>query len=614
MDYRLTIKHGPDIGKVFTVKKDKITIGRNKDSDIALNDNTVSRIHCEISFLDDKIVLKDIQSTNKTSVNNQTTSREQALSCGDEIKLGNTTLCIEQLEDAVVPAGLGNNEAVSNPTLLIDNRKVTIEKTSSNLDLLYNVNSAIHSIRDKNELIKILLQLVFDVIPAEHGAILIYDFNEKKLKPQIALSRKTGITQDIYISYSIAEMAFSKKIGVITSDALNDPRFANKETIIQRSIRSAMCAPLGTVNNMIGVIHLDSRVETGVFSEKDLDLLTVIANQAAIALENIDFFSHLNEENKLLQKAMQEKYNMIGKSKSIKDIFGVIDRLSQSESTILIRGESGTGKELVARAIHYTSVRKKKPLVCVNCAALNKNLLESELFGHERGAFTGAVGQKIGRFELADGGTIFLDEIGELNLESQVKLLRVLEEGRFERVGGVKSISTDVRILAATNRNLEEAISEKLFREDLYYRLKVIQIDLPALRERKEDIIPLALYFLEKYSSETGRGHMQFSKEASDQLIAYKWPGNIRELKNCIERVVVLANSNIVSPKDLSIITNDNKSVNTDSFPSLQKMERDHIIKALNFTGSNKKKAAQVLGIQRSTLYEKLKYYNIETD
>ena len=555
-----------------------------------------------------------MQSTNKTSVNSKEVSGEQTLNDGDDIKLGNTTLCLEQLQQAVVTAKMDNSETMPNPTLLIDNRKVTIEKISNNLDLLYNVNSAIHSIRDKKELIKILLQLIFDVIPAEHGAILIYDYNEKKLIPQIGLSRKSGITRDIHISYSIAEMAFRKKIGVITCDALNDPRFANKETVIQRSIRSAMCAPLGTVNNMIGVIHLDNQLETEVFSEKDLDLLTVIANQAAIAFENIDFFRHLNEENKLLQKAMQEKYNMIGKSKPMKDIFGVIDRLTQTESTILIRGESGTGKELVARAIHYTSVRKNKPLVCVNCAALNKNLLESELFGHERGAFTGAVGQKIGRFELADGGTIFLDEIGELNLESQVKLLRVLEEGKFERVGGVKNISTDVRILTATNRNLEEAIADKLFREDLYYRLKVIQLDLPALRERKEDIMPLALYFLEKYSSETGRGQMQFSKEASDKLIDYKWPGNIRELKNCIERVVVLANSNIVTPNDLSISTTDNKPVYPDSFPSLQEIEREHIIKALNFTDFNKKKAAQVLGIQRSTLYEKLKYYNIETD
>ena len=614
MDYRIVVKHGPDTGKVFALKKETVIVGRDRSSDVALNDSTVSRTHCEISFSDDKIVLKDIQSTNKSSVNGQTVDKEQMLNDGDTITLGNTTLCFEALKGAVVTAQSSDADTVSNATLLIDNRRVTIEKISSNLDLLYNVNSAIHSIRDKKELIKILLQLVFDVIPAEHGAILIYDNNEKKLVPQIGLCRKTGITEDIHISYSIAEMAFTKKIGVITSDALNDPRFSNKETIIQRSIRSAMCAPVGTVNNMIGVIHLDNRVETEAFSEKDLDLLTVIANQAAIALENIDFFSHLNEENKILQKAMQEKYNMIGKSKPMKEVFGVIDRLAQSESTILICGESGTGKELVARAIHYTSVRKSKPIVCVNCAALNKNLLESELFGHERGAFTGAVGQTKGRFELADGGTIFLDEIGELNLESQVKLLRVIEEGKFERVGGVKSISTDVRILAATNRNLEEAIAEKLFREDLYYRLKVIQLDLPALRERKEDIMPLALYYLDKYASETGRGHMRFSKEASDQLIAYKWPGNIRELKNCIERVVVLAGSNVVTPKDLAININEGKPVYTDSFPSLQDLERDHIIKALNFTDFNKKKTAEVLGIQRSTLYEKLKYYNIETD
>ncbi|MCD6459811.1 sigma 54-interacting transcriptional regulator [bacterium] len=611
MDYRLIVKHGPDIGKIFYIEKNRIIIGRDRNTDIAVNDNTVSRTHCEISFLDDKIILKDIQSTNKSRVNNQIVNNEYLLKNGDEIALGQTTLCLEQVKKAPVLSN-GKPETLSPPTLLMDNRRVTIKTISSNLDLLYNVNSAIHSIRDKKKLIRILLELVFDVIPAEHGAILIYDSDLKKLVPQVGLSRKTGITEDIHISYSIAEMTFNKKIGIITSDALNDPRFSNKKTIILRSIRSAMCAPIGTVNKMIGVIHLDNHAETGVFSEKDLDLLSVIANQAAIALENINFFQRLNEKNKILQKAMQKKYNMIGKSKRIKDIFAVIDRLSQNESTILICGESGTGKELVARAIHYTSIRKNKSLVCVNCAALNKNLLESELFGHERGAFTGAVGQLKGRFEIAAGGTIFLDEIGELNIESQVKLLRVIEEGKFERVGGVKSISTDVRILAATNKNLEKAISEKLFREDLYYRLKVIQIDLPPLRERKEDIMPLALYFLDKYSSETGRGAMQFSKEASDMLISYKWPGNIRELKNCIERVVVLGSSTVIKPQDLSInINNGNKPVDIESFPTLQDIEREHIIKALNFTDSNKKKAAQILGIQRSTLYEKLKYYNI---
>jgi len=303
---------------------------------------------------------------------------------------------------------------------------------------------------------------------------------------------------------------------------------------------------------------------------------------------------------------------MVGKSTQIQKIFETIQRLWNIDSTILIRGESGTGKELVARAVHYTSTRKDKAFVCVNCAALNKNLLESELFGHEKGAFTGAMAQKKGRFELANEGTIFLDEIGELTLESQVKLLRVLEERKFERVGGTQSISTNVRIITATNRDLEEAIREKTFREDLYFRLNVIQIDMPPLRERRDDIVVLALFFLEKYREKLAKQILQFAPESLELLKSYQWPGNVRELKNCIERAVVLGNSNIILPEDLVFNHNFMYKYDKDTeFPTLQQVEREHIIKALNSTDWNKKKTADILGIQRSTLYEKMKVYNI---
>ena len=476
---------------------------------------------------------------------------------------------------------------------------------------MYRVNSAIQSIRNPDELIKTLLQLIFEVIPADRGAILLYDTCEQKLVPKIALSREEeGNIADICISRSIVNKVFNEKIALLTKDAMADPRFMDKQTIIKNNIRSAMCVPMGTFNKMIGVIHLDTRIQLGMFTEKDLNLLSAIANQAATALENIQFFQRLYEENKQLQQTIQKDFNMVGNSVHIKKIFRLIERLSKTDTTILIQGESGTGKELVARAIHYTSMRKDKHFVCVNCAALNKNLLESEIFGHEKGAFTGAVSQKKGYFEVANGGTIFLDEIGELSIESQVKLLRVIEEGKFERVGGTQKISTDLRILAATNKPLDKLVEAKLFREDLYYRLNVIQIDLAPLRDRKADIMPLALFFLEKYRKKVAREILCFSPEAEEILKRYHWPGNVRELKNAIERAVVLGSSNMILPEDLPIELRETQP-DENGFPTLMQIEREHIIHALNHTGWNKKQAAEYLGIQRSTLYEKLKTYHI---
>ncbi|MDX9703759.1 MAG: sigma 54-interacting transcriptional regulator [Candidatus Auribacterota bacterium] len=609
----IDIIKGPDRDKKITMDEQSVIIGRDRSAGVALSDQAVSRQHCKLIVEDGVLAVEDLKSTNKTYLNDEPVGNPQPVTPQDLIRVGETVMRA-RLEDIpekeeTVPR---NRPKTSARTLLIDSSNVMVEKISNNLDLMYRVNSAIHSIRDSKKLITRLLELIVEVIPADHGAILLYDQKTSRLKPEVSYCSERGVTDEICISRTIANQVFEKKIAVVTRDAQQDPRFMDKKTIIQHNIRSAMCVPMGTVNRMIGVIHMDNTIKSGLFTEKDLDLLSAIANQAAIALENIQFFERLNEENKVLKEAIKEEYDMIGQSNQMHKVFSLIDRLSRTDSTILIRGESGTGKELVARAIHYNSDRKDKPFVCVNCAALHENLLESELFGHERGAFTGATMLKKGRFELADGGTIFLDEIGEMNLESQIKLLRILEEAKLERVGGTASIPTNVRILAATNRDLEKAIQDGEFRLDLYYRLKVIQIDLPPLRDRKDDIVPLALFFLDKYRAKISREVLQFSPEALDVLKAYHWPGNIREMKNCIERAVVLGNSNVILPEDLPLEIRRPVAVDDGAnFPTLQDLEREHIIKALNLTGWNKKQTADILGIQRSTLYEKLKGYHI---
>ena len=320
------------------------------------------------------------------------------------------------------------------------------------------------------------------------------------------------------------------------------------------------------------------------------------------------------DKNILLAQELEKRYsfgNIIGKSQKMQQIYDLISDISNTDSTVLIQGESGTGKELIARAIHFNSYRKEKAFVVANCSAYAQNLLESELFGHERGSFTGAVRRKIGRFELAHGGTIFLDEIGEISPPTQILLLRVLQDHRFERVGGEETLEVDVRIIAATNKNLVEEMKKGTFREDLYYRLNVIPLFVPPLRERKDDILLLASHFLEKFSQEKGKEIKSFSPEVLEIFLAHTWPGNVRELENVIEHAVIVAKNRLVLPRDLpQSFTQGPEPLQRPS--TLFDHERDLILKTLETTNWNKHKAAKKLNVTRSTLYGKIKRYGLE--
>ncbi|MCE9625795.1 MAG: sigma-54 dependent transcriptional regulator [Deltaproteobacteria bacterium] len=331
------------------------------------------------------------------------------------------------------------------------------------------------------------------------------------------------------------------------------------------------------------------------------------------------------EENRQLKKQLNLKYgleNIVGVSDGIKSIFDLVDKVADTDSTVLLLGESGTGKELVAKAIHYNSRRSNRTLVPVNCAAIPEDLLESELFGHVKGAFTGAVVTRTGRFEMADGGTLFLDEIGDMSPKLQVKLLRVLQERRFEPVGSGRSVEVDVRIIAATNKNLEKAVKERTFREDLFYRLNVIPIRIPPLRERKTDIPLLIEHFLERFSRENGKKMPQVTPECMQMLSRYSWPGNVRELENAVERLVILKTDQIIAVKDLpekflhgggKIFTSVNIPDHGISFKNVvNDFENELILKALEKTAWNKNKAATLLKLNRTTLVEKIKRRQLE--
>jgi two-component system NtrC family response regulator len=340
------------------------------------------------------------------------------------------------------------------------------------------------------------------------------------------------------------------------------------------------------------------------------------------ALENY----RLVKENKRLSEALSDRFrygNMVGKSKPMLKIYDLIDKVAQSKASVLITGPSGTGKELIAKAIHYNSPRKNRPFISINCGALTETLLESELFGHEKGAFTGAVAMKKGRFELADGGTLFLDEVGEMPPPLQVKLLRVLQEMEFERVGGTKTIKVDVRVLSASNRNVQDDISEGTFREDLFYRLNVIHMEVPPLKERVDDIPLLVKHFIEKYREDEGKRRIELSPEVWKVFYTYGWPGNVRELENVIERAVVLARDNIISPDDLPDTLLDEKEGEIDldkivplNLPlpdALDQLEEKIIRRALSYSNQVQSKAADMLGISRHVMHYKMKKYGIST-
>jgi Nif-specific regulatory protein len=360
-----------------------------------------------------------------------------------------------------------------------------------------------------------------------------------------------------------------------------------------------------------------------------LEFALAVAETLAVALENLaqrrrltDDLDHARGENEQLREQLGTQSEIVGRSPIMARVRSQIARVAASNATVLVCGESGVGKELVARALHASSARRDRLFVCLNCAALTESLLESELFGHERGAFTGASDRKIGKFEAADGGTIFLDEIGEMSPHLQAKFLRVLEGHPFERVGGSEPVSVDVRVIAATNRDLEKEVEKNHFRRDLYFRLRVVEIVVPGLRKRPDDIPILANHFLDRFTRETGRRIRGFTPEAMEQMRRYRWPGNVREMKNVIERAVVLCEGQQIDVGDLMLSklatsgeTNE-ASVPLDEFTplTLEELERRHIRATLVATGWNKSQTAQILGIERSTLDRKIRRYGLNRD
>jgi Nif-specific regulatory protein len=453
---------------------------------------------------------------------------------------------------------------------------------------------------------------------AKAASLLLRDRKTRELYFKVATGAKSREVKEFRIKpgQGIAGYVAENGHPLLIPDVSQDPRwYKDISESVRFETRSIACVPLKLASHVIGVVQIIDKKDGSALSFKDMENLGQFAVLAAQAIEKAQKFEEIRRENAGLRKELGQKHQIMGKSRSLDKVINDAIKVAKSKASAFIQGESGTGKELLARLIHEAGPRKDKPLIVLNCAALPESLLEDELFGHEKGSFTGAIGRKIGKFELAHEGTIFLDEIGEMHTGMQAKLLRVLQEGVFYRVGGNIPISVDVRVLSATNKNLEKEVAEGHFREDLYYRLNVVQINLPPLRERMEDIPVLAEHFLNVFREETGISHLTISKQAMEKMVEYDWPGNIRELRNAIERAVVMGNGQTILPEDLPIKSSK------PNFPGLQvgltledalnQFKKEFIILTLKFTGGNRSKAAKVMDIQRTYLSRLISKYDL---
>ncbi len=501
-------------------------------------------------------------------------------------------------------------------------------KKIEEVTLLYEISKALNVSLDlKNSLYEVL-DILSRSMGMERGTITILNPMRNEIHIEVAhgLSR-AAMARGKYklgegITGRVIETGKALLVPKISEEPLFLNRTATRKTVHDKEL-SFMCVPVKKGSQVVGALSVDRPFEDSYSLRNGERLLSIIATMIAQHVINLETIQvekdQLREENQRLQQELSNKFritNIIGNSNKMREVFQMISQVSKSNATVLIRGESGTGKELVANAIHYNSLRSKNPFVKVNCVALPSNLIESELFGHEKGAFTGAIRQKRGKFELANKGTVFLDEIGSIGMDVQVKLLRVLQEKEFERVGGYETIKADVRIMAATNKNLEQAVEEETFRGDLYYRLNVFPIYMPPLRERKTDILLLADFFLEKYAKENHKDIRRFSTPAIDMLIQYHWPGNVRELENCIERAVLLCDEGVIHSYHLPPTLQTAEESDTLPGQSLEdaqaNLEREMIIDALKTTRGNMAKGAQILRTTERKFAYKVKKHGID--
>lgn len=604
-------------GEVFPLAAPEVTLGRDACNTIGVPDAALSRRHCTFSPDPAGWRVRDVGSSNGTFVNG-VQIQNQLLVEGDRIAAGGSVMLYVQTAPDASAVNLDEDDALPvTTTLALDDAaylkrsdRVPGERARNEQGLraLLAISTVINSIRDQEQLHRELLNLLFEIIPAHEGAILGIGANDELV---VQTTRPAEEHAAFHVSAALVRCAIGEGVGTMSVDSVR-----TEPGVSSMTAGSLMAVPVAVRGRTLGAIYLTTSAGR-VFGEDHLQLVTAVARIVAIALDNVRHVAALERETDRLQSDLHLAHQMIGTSAPVRQVYDRIARIARVDTTALITGETGTGKELAARAIHLNSSRARRPFIAINCAALTESLLESELFGHERGAFTNAIAQKKGKLELADGGTAFLDEVGELAPPLQSKLLRVLQEHELERVGGTRPIKVDLRILSATNRDLAAEMAAGRFRQDLYFRLNVVSIHLPPLRERRDDVPLLARHFLSVYVRKSGRRVTGISPAAMHSLLAYDWPGNVRELENAIERAIVLGTTDEILLEDLpeSLIEAVAPTVSDtrdDLHATVVEAKRRAVIAAFRKAGGSYTEAAKLLGVHPNYLHRLVRNLDVK--
>ena len=569
-----------------------------------IDDPRVSRPHCAITFKNGQHYLEDLGSTNGTILNGRSLVGRAPIGHGDRFEVGDTELLFLTKKDPETDPPVYLDE-----TPVDDAETVSVDSASLRLDALIDVANAFRNTRSMAAIQDKIISLIFSTIPTDRAAILLKDSDCAKFEIRFGRCRHEP-RRSMNASQSIAERVYQTDAPILSNDLFRSG-FSSIKSLKDANVRSLVCVPLSTVDRKYGVIYADTSDPFVRLENDHLAWLMAVATIAALALGTSAYIKEACQE-------ISDRHQLIGESAAMQELRMRVAKVAPARSSVLILGESGTGKEAVARSIHLNSNRASGLFVAVNCATLDDDLVENELFGHESGAYTGALKQYRGKIERASGGTLFLDEVGELPLAAQAKLLRVLQEREIERLGGGVPIRVDIRLIAATNRDLESLIAKGRFREDLYYRLSVISIRTPSLRERPEDIAVLARHFLAKYAQETGRAIPDLSAEAEALLVNYGWPGNVRQLENAMEHAIVFGDSKVVRPEDLPLgasVASKVYVIETGNYHEFMKNIRIKFLKnALHVAKGDRKMAADLIGMPRSSVDRILRQLGMSVD
>jgi len=575
--------------KVYHIYKKITSLGKGEDVDVVLPDPLLADTHAHIHFDGRDFNIAVVDRDGEIHVNGRRRTKHR-LAQEDRIRIGSAELEFSLYDEPVTDE--------------------TAARTMAELNSyrrLFEFSQKLMANYDLPVLLDQLLDVVIQVTNADKGFIVRMESGEPVVKVARNLRRETISDAVSHLSDSILAKVVETRQALIVSDALSDAHFKNALSVMNLKLTSVMCVPMLERGNLIGVIYVGNDNVRQLFDEASLEILTIFASQASLLVRNALLVNELQLDNRSLQERIERMRfgEILGSSPAMQEVFRKVRKVAATDITVLVTGETGTGKELIAREIHNRSPRAKGPFVSINCGAIPENLLESELFGHVRGAFTGAVANKAGRFQSANKGTLFLDEIGEMPLQLQVKILRALQDRVVSRVGDTGSDPVDIRVIAATNRELEIEIKAGRFREDLYYRLNVVHVLLPPLRDRGDDIVVLARYMLSRYAPEYGNKVRGFTPSAIAAIKRHRWSGNIRELENRIKKAVVLSDKALLGPEDLSI--------NPDELPPIlplaearEKWQREYINEVLGLNAGNRTKTARDLGVDPRTIFRHL--------